>query len=245
METQDTMELRDLPVDTRNYTIIDNITGKPIDQSTYSLTIDPEVIGKLNKLKLVNEEKIRQATLKGLYKNDTLVDTFTPEDNSVFSPVYDGDYIHPEDYNTQAPVEEKPVEEVVEEKIEEPTAPATEVIQQETLLSRVVARDPSTIVPEDIMETGETLENAENTIENGENTERFSCTKFPTEKFQYRAFENNPDAGDSVPSFRSSWRFFVSTFRNFSFFTLGASAFCQRKNVPECFCYHFRLFSGQ
>ena len=72
METQDTMELRDLPVDTRNYTIIDNITGKPIDQSTYSLTIDPEVIGKLNKLKLVNEEKIRQATLKGLFAKEML-----------------------------------------------------------------------------------------------------------------------------------------------------------------------------
>ena len=188
METQDTMELRDLPVDTRNYTIIDNITGKPIDQSTYSLTIDPEVIGKLNKLKLVNEEKIRQATLKGLYKNDTLVDTFTPEDNSVFSPVYDGDYIHPEDYNTQAPVEEKPVEEVVEEKIEEPTAPATEVIQQETLLSRVVARDPSTIVPEDIMETDETLENDGNTVENGENTENLEQ---PTENGENTATDNS------------------------------------------------------
>ena len=32
MEAQESMELRDLPVDTRNYTIIDNITGKPIDQ---------------------------------------------------------------------------------------------------------------------------------------------------------------------------------------------------------------------
>ena len=56
MEAEDIMELRDLPVDTRNYTIIDNITGKPIEQSNYSLTIDPEVIGKLNELKKINEE---------------------------------------------------------------------------------------------------------------------------------------------------------------------------------------------
>ena len=39
MESEETMELRDLPVDTRNYTIIDNITGKPIEQSNYSLII--------------------------------------------------------------------------------------------------------------------------------------------------------------------------------------------------------------
>ena len=46
MEAEELMILRDLPVDTRNYTIVDNITGKPIDQSSYTLTIDPEVIAK-------------------------------------------------------------------------------------------------------------------------------------------------------------------------------------------------------
>ena len=50
MEEQ-SMILRDLPVNTRNYTILDNVTGKPIDQGNYSLTIDKEVINKLNKLK--------------------------------------------------------------------------------------------------------------------------------------------------------------------------------------------------
>jgi len=55
METDEMMILRDLPVDTRNYTIVDNITGKPIDQSNYTLTIDPEVIKKLNSLKKINE----------------------------------------------------------------------------------------------------------------------------------------------------------------------------------------------
>ena len=93
------MVLRDLPVDTRNYTILDNVTGKPVDQNTYSLTIDAEVINKLNKLKRVTEEKLKQASLRSAYSDSTLVDTFTPEDNSVFSPLYEGEYIDAEDYN--------------------------------------------------------------------------------------------------------------------------------------------------
>ena len=76
MESEETMELRDLPVDTRNYTIIDNITGKPIEQSNYSLTIDPLVIGKLNELKRVNEEKIRQASLKSQYGDEISISNF-------------------------------------------------------------------------------------------------------------------------------------------------------------------------
>ena len=99
MEAEELMILRDLPVDTRNYTIVDNITGKPIDQSTYTLTIDTEVIGKLNKLKQVNEEKIRQAALRDQYGNDTLVSTFTPDDNAVFTPVYNDEYIDYHDFN--------------------------------------------------------------------------------------------------------------------------------------------------
>lgn len=156
MEAEETMELRDLPVDTRNYTIIDNITGKPIDQSNYSLTIDPEVISKLNTLKKVNEEKIKQATLRGLYEEATLVDTFTPEDNSVFTPVYDDEYISNHDYNTaeEEVVEEKTI--VKEETQEVETFSPTEVFQQETTLARVVARDPSTIKKEE-----ESVEEAE------------------------------------------------------------------------------------
>ena len=141
MEAEDIMELRDLPVDTRNYTIIDNITGKPIEQSNYSLTIDPEVIGKLNELKRVNEEKIKQASLKSQYGDDTLVDTFTPQDNSVFTPVYEGEYINAQDFNTRL-VEETVIENTKEEEKEEVFNP-TEVLQSETLLDRVVARDPS------------------------------------------------------------------------------------------------------
>ena len=161
MEAQESMELRDLPVDTRNYTIIDNITGKPIDQSNYSLTIDPEVIDKLNALKKVNEEKVKQATLRGLYQDVSLVETFTPEDNSVFTPVYEGEYISDKDYNT-AP-DEQP-EEPVEEKEEETFNP-TEVLQQDTLLERVVARDPSVKKAQEELEK----ESQEQTEENEEN----------------------------------------------------------------------------
>lgn len=169
MEAEETMELRDLPVDTRNYTIIDNITGKPIEQSNYSLTIDPEVISKLNTLKKVNEEKIKQATLRGLYEEATLVDTFTPEDNSVFTPVYDDEYISNIDYNTS---EEEIKEEVttVEESKEEATFSPTEVIQQETTLTRVVARDPSQIKQEEAEEnTEENTATSEGEIDNTSN----------------------------------------------------------------------------
>lgn len=166
MEAEETMELRDLPVDTRNYTIVDNVTGKPIEQSKYSLTIDPEVIGKLNTLKKVNEEKIRQATLKGQYKDSTLVDTFTPKDNSVFTPVFEGDYIQAQDFNTAPePTEEVQAEETVEE--EKPEAYAPEVLQQDTILERVVARDPSTVQKEDLQTSENTDENTDtNAVDN-------------------------------------------------------------------------------
>ena len=163
MEAEETMELRDLPVDTRNYTIVDNVTGKPIEQSKYSLTIDPEVIGKLNTLKKVNEEKIRQATLKGQYKDSTLVDTFTPEDNSVFTPVFEGDYIQAQDFNATPEPTEAQAEETVEE--EKPEAYAPEVLQQDTILERVVARDPSTIQTEDLQTSENADENTDTNVE--------------------------------------------------------------------------------
>jgi len=172
MESEETMELRDLPVDTRNYTIIDNITGKPIEQSNYSLTIDPEVIGKLNELKRVNEEKVRQASLKSQYGDDTLVETFTPTDNSVFTPVYEGEYIHSNDYNTAI---NTPVEEVVEDQTEEevPTFNPTEVLQQDTILDRVVARAP--VAPQ-AESTEDTELDPNNPTENTEGNEEFEST---------------------------------------------------------------------
>ena len=169
MEAEETMELRDLPVDTRNYTIVDNVTGKPIEQSKYSLTIDPEVIGKLNTLKKVNEEKIRQATLKGQYKDSTLVDTFTPEDNSVFTPVFEGDYIQAQDFNATPEPTELQAEETVEE--EKPEAYAPEVLQQDTILERVVARDPSTIQTEDLQTSENADENTDTNVEDNGSSE--------------------------------------------------------------------------
>ena len=175
MEADETMTLRDLPVDTRNYTILDNVTGKPVEQNTYSLTIDPEVINKLNKLKRVTEEKIKQASLRSTYSDNTLVDTFTPDDNSVFSPLYEGEYIDAEDFNF-ADTEETP--EVKEEvtKEETPTFSPTEVLQQDNILERVTARETPVEQPKvDTEESSENLESSASTenidfsdVENGE-----------------------------------------------------------------------------
>ena len=140
---EEKMILRDMPVDTRNFTIIDNITGKPIDESNYTLSIDPEVIGKLNKLKQMNEEKIKQAALRDKYGKASLVSTFTPQDNVVFTPVYNDEYIDYADFNSTQTEEKKEeiVEEVVEEQVEEkPATHGAEVIKSDQLLDRVVAR---------------------------------------------------------------------------------------------------------
>ncbi len=164
MEADQSMTLKDLPVNTRNYTIIDNITGKPIDQANYSLTIDPEVIKKLNKLKIVNEEKVKQAALRGQYEDTNLVSTFTPTDNAVFTPLYEGEYIDYHDFVDNTDKEEKAAEEATEtteteeetpvvEQEEDAYAP-TEVVRSDNLLDRVVARDPSTI-PQEAEETPE------------------------------------------------------------------------------------------
>ena len=146
MEAQDSMILRDMPVETRNYIIIDNITGKPIDQSNYTLSIDSEVIGKLNKLKKINEEKVKQAALRDKYGTTNIASTFTPKDNAVFTPVYNDEYIDFQDFNDNKEevqmIETPEKEEVIEEKVQD-SQPHAEVIQSDTLLDRVVARDPS------------------------------------------------------------------------------------------------------
>lgn len=144
MESDEKMILRDMPVETRNYMIIDNITGKPIDQSNYTLSIDTEVIGKLNKLKKINEEKIKQASLREQYGDSNIASTFTPDNNIVFTPVYNDEYIDYQDFNKDSKkekVEEPVVEEVKEIKPQQELH--AEVIKSDTLLDRVVARDPS------------------------------------------------------------------------------------------------------
>ena len=171
MEAEEKMILRDLPVDTRNYTILDNVTGKPVEQSSYSLTIDPEVINKLNKLKRVTEEKLRQASLKAAYSDATLVETFTPEDNSVFSPLYEGEYIDAEDYNFFNEEEQKVEEPVVEEKKEEPTFTPTEVIQQDSILERVTVRETPVAPVEEVKAEEGVEENAEDMTINMQESE--------------------------------------------------------------------------
>lgn len=140
MESDEKMTLRDLPVDTENYTIIDNVTGKPIDEKNYSLSIDKEVINKLNKLKSVSEEKIKQASLKNQYQDSTLVDTFTPDDTSVFTPIYKDEYIDYDEFmEGKKQVEEET--KAMEENQEEAKKPElAEVIKSDTILDRVVAR---------------------------------------------------------------------------------------------------------
>ena len=143
MELDEKMILKDLPVDTRNYTIIDNISGKPIDQSNYTLTIDAEVIKKLNQLKKINEEKVRQATLRDQYGDSSLVSTFTPEDNAVFTPMYNDEYIDIRDYHEEEKEEETVETPFTEDVLEITQAGAPIVTTSDTLLDRVVARDPS------------------------------------------------------------------------------------------------------
>ena len=128
------MILKDLPVQTRNYTIIDNVTGKPVDQNEYSLTIAPSVIDKLKALKQVNEQKIKEASMRNSYSSDAMVSTFTPTDVSAFAPVYDNEYIN---YNSIANTN-KPTQ-TVETVVEAPTRQAKN-FSNDSILDRVVAR---------------------------------------------------------------------------------------------------------
>lgn len=180
MEAEESMILRDFPVDTRNYTIVDNITGKPIDQSNYTLTIDPEVIKKLNKLKQVNEEKIKQAALRDQYGNDTLVSTFTPKDNAVFTPVYNDEYIDYHDYSYgDETVEEEPntQEASVEMDSTSSNTPGTEVIMSDSLLDRVVARDPKVKQAEEQAKAEAEAKEAER-----EELDYITASDFPTDQ---------------------------------------------------------------
>lgn len=187
MEAEEKMILRDLPVDTRNYTILDNVTGKPVDQNSYSLTIDPEVINKLNKLKRVTEEKIKQASLRSTYSDATLVETFTPEDNSVFSPLYEGEYIDAEDYNFFNEEDIKP--EVKEETAEEPTFSPTEVIKQDEILERVTVRE-TPVEPVAVEKPAESTEDGN--VEQSEiNTENIDDTTINTTPVDNSTF--NPE----------------------------------------------------
>ena len=99
---------------------------------------------KLNKLKEVNAEKVRQAAMRNQYSDASLVSTFTPESTSAFSSVFSGEYISAQDFVSKPKTY---VDEPINEnnyKFEEKQS-NTEVSQVDGLLSRVIARDPSSI----------------------------------------------------------------------------------------------------
>ena len=201
METEERMTLRDLPVDTRNYTIVDNITGKPIDQSNYTLSIDQEVISKLNSLKKINEEKIKQAALKDKYGDTSLVSTFTPEDNAVFTPEYNDEYISYHDFNpSNNELEQQEVEAVEEDvvaPVEEDHSSATEVIKSDSLLDRVVARDPKIRQAEIEQQEAAALE-AENPKEELDYISTYDPTKDPESSEYVEQPQNDLPADNSL-----------------------------------------------
>lgn len=139
MEGQQTIVLKNLPITTRNYTVVDTATGKPVDNTTYSLTIAPHVIEKLYELKRINEEKKQQAALRQQYAQDSLTSAYTPQDNSVFTPLTTNEYIDVRDVNSSYTEYQEQTEENIEEY--NPT-PRVETIQSDGILGRVTARAP-------------------------------------------------------------------------------------------------------
>jgi len=141
MEGQQPIVLKNLPIATRNYTVVDTATGRPVDNTTYSLTIAPHVIEKLYELKRINEEKKQQALLRQQYAQDSLTAAYTPTDNSVFSSMSNNEYIDVRDMssNSYASYQEQQPEGYVEEYNQ---PPRVEAMQSDGLLSRVTARAP-------------------------------------------------------------------------------------------------------
>ena len=139
MEGQQTIVLRNLPITTRNYTVVDTATGKPVDNTTYSLTIAPHVIEKLYELKRINEEKKQQAALRQQYAQDSLTSAYTPTDTSVFTPLTTNEYIDVRDVNTGFSEYQEQSQDYTEEYNQ---APRVEVMQSEGILGRVTARAP-------------------------------------------------------------------------------------------------------
>lgn len=138
MEGQQTIVLKNLPITTRNYTVVDTATGKPVDNTTYSLTIAPHVIEKLYELKRINDEKKQQAALRQQYAQDSLTSAYTPQDNSVFTPLTTNEYIDVRDVNSSF----TEYQEQTEDTEEYSQAPRVETMQSEGILGRVTARAP-------------------------------------------------------------------------------------------------------
>lgn len=133
MEELGTIVLKNLPISTRNYQIVDTATGKPIENNTYSVKIAPHVIENLYELKRINEEKKQQAKFRQEYADHSLTDAYTPTDESAFAVQNNGGYISADDIqrHTQTAITS---EEVSSNNVK------VETMQSDSILGRVSAR---------------------------------------------------------------------------------------------------------
>lgn len=134
MEGNQTIVLKNLPLTTRNYQIVDSATGKPIENTSYSLTIAPHVIESLYELKRINEEKKQQAKFREQYADHSLTDAYTPTDNSAFAMQGSDQYIDIRDVQRHDDVVPN------EGDIVAPKKAQFESMQSDTILGRVTAR---------------------------------------------------------------------------------------------------------
>ncbi len=195
MEGQQTIVLKNLPITTRNYTVVDTATGKPVESNTYSLTISPQVIAKLHELKKVNEEKKQQASFRNQYEGDSLTSAYTPTDNSVFTPLYRDEYIDARDVGARQSAFGQ-----IEE--ESPMGVGLETMQSEGLLSRVRARDVEPEKKEIVPDTPKAPEadyiTADTFQYNDTNTPSYSSDDTYSNTSEYRAVDNSVFTVESV-----------------------------------------------
>lgn len=135
MEGNQTIVLKNLPLTTRNYQIVDSATGKPIENSSYSLTIAPHVIESLYELKRINEEKKQQAMFREQYANHSLTSAYTPVDNSAFATQGGDEYIDIRDVQIHSETFDNA------QSTQNTTKPQLETMQSATILNRVSARE--------------------------------------------------------------------------------------------------------
>lgn len=133
MEELGTIILKNLPISTRNYQIVDTATGKPIENNSYSVKIAPHVIENLYELKKINEEKKQQAKFREQYADHTLTDAYTPTDDSAFAFQNGNEYIRADD------IQRHSNDTYGEEVLAQPEFKA-EAIQSDSILGRVSAR---------------------------------------------------------------------------------------------------------
>lgn len=133
MEELGTIILKNLPISTRNYQIVDTATGKPIENNSYSVKIAPHVIENLYELKKINEEKKQQAKFREQYADHTLTDAYTPTDDSAFAFQNGNEYIRADD------IQKHSNDSYGNDIIAQPEYKA-ETMQSNSILGRVSAR---------------------------------------------------------------------------------------------------------